>query len=99
MKTKYFVLLPVLLLFFSCNHKPETEIPDSRTKIINASEINKKIKNGKDIAYRNATIVGDIDFTILRLYFMIVHLKVKFCRLRQIKIITPLPILIKASVL
>ena len=57
-------ILPIIIIFFiSCNKEVQTEIPDSRTKIINASEINKKIKKGEDVTYKNATIIGDIDFT------------------------------------
>ncbi len=57
-------IFPIIIIFFiSCNNDLQTEIPDSRTKIINASEINIKIKKGEDLTYKNATIMGDIDFT------------------------------------
>ncbi len=64
MKTYTLIFTVILFLFVSCKkEEAKTEIPDSRTKIVNSSEINKKIKNGEDIAYRNATIIGNIDFT------------------------------------
>lgn len=57
--------LSFLLVIFSCKNseKNETDIENSRGKIIDASEINNKIKNGEAIQYKNATIIGDIDFT------------------------------------
>jgi len=36
----------------------------AQTKI-NASDIMKDIKSGKDITYKNATIVGQLDFTFM----------------------------------
>ncbi|NPA68921.1 MAG: hypothetical protein GXO50_09970 [Chlorobi bacterium] len=64
MKKVYFSIVFFSILFFSCKqNNQENEIPDSRSRIIEASVINKKIKKGEGIAYRNATIIGDIDFT------------------------------------
>ena len=34
-------------------------------KKINASDIMKDIKNGKDVVYKNATVVGELDFTFM----------------------------------
>ncbi len=60
---KYTLLLFSILVIFSCKTEQKNDIPGSHLKIINASEINKKIKNGNDIILYNATIIGNIDFT------------------------------------
>lgn len=52
-----------MILTITCNTEKKNEIPGSHSKIIDASEINNKIKNGEDIVLYNATIIGDIDFT------------------------------------
>lgn len=66
---KYFYLSIILIyaiVTFKCtDDTPEQsseELFDSRNLIINAADINKKIKKGKDIEYRNATIIGDLIF-------------------------------------
>ena len=67
MKNKLFLTL-LIPFFISCqsnkteDFKTLEEDPEARTLIINADEINKKIKKGRDIAYKNATIMGDINF-------------------------------------
>lgn len=64
---KYFLyMLLSLLLISSCDKSRKLDNEkdnDARSKIIQASEINDKIKLGSDIAIKNATIIGDIDFT------------------------------------
>ena len=65
----YLTFLSLLVLSTSCKQKAEnTDIlqdtinQEARAKIINVSEINSKIKNEENIVYKDATIVGDIDF-------------------------------------
>jgi len=62
---KAVIIFTLSLFAISCNNKPKNmaEIPDSRSRIIQSSEINNKIKKGKDIVYKNVTVIGDIDFT------------------------------------
>ena len=74
---KNFFYLPVILIFafsgLTCkkettkqdtNSQSEEILIDSRNQIINASEINEKIKTGQNIKYKNATIIGDINFLV-----------------------------------
>ena len=66
---KKLILLSTVLsviFLFSCKEKKEHENLDfenSRGNIIKAEKINSLIKNGKDITIKNATILGNIDFT------------------------------------
>ncbi|MCF6366748.1 MAG: hypothetical protein L3J35_11155 [Bacteroidales bacterium] len=64
MKKEIVLVLFVFLLFYSCKNKEKqnTVNQEARNKIINASEINKKIRNEENIVYKDATIIGDINF-------------------------------------
>lgn len=67
MKTIHFFSIFIMLIFsYSCNeanmNSKENE-PDSRSNIIDASEIISKLSDGENIQYTNATIIGEIDFT------------------------------------
>jgi hypothetical protein len=62
-----FVLFTIL---FSCEEEKfkiseENTDPDARSEIIQAEEIMKKLQKNENIMYKNATILGDIDFTLL----------------------------------
>jgi hypothetical protein len=65
---KYYISLILFVVVFSaCDNTPKSvEMPDkdARNTIIYADEINEKIKDGKEIYYEDAVIVGDIDFTL-----------------------------------
>ncbi|NOZ36179.1 MAG: hypothetical protein GXO80_12895 [Chlorobi bacterium] len=63
MKNLIFVFIIPLTLLISCNKEEKINFDDSRSKIIDASEINNKLSKEKNIILRNATIIGDIDFT------------------------------------
>ena len=63
MKNFIFVFIIPLTLLISCNKEEKINFDDSRSKIIDASEINNKLSKEKNIILRNATIIGDIDFT------------------------------------
>lgn len=63
------IILAVSLLIFSCNKavkntdiKQVEKKQEAREKIIQASEINSKIKNQENILYKDVTIIGDITF-------------------------------------
>ena len=64
LKNTIFIIF--VLITFSCSNKQKNAEPGTHNKIINASEINNKIKNGEDIILYNATIIGDIDFTLAK---------------------------------
>ena len=68
MKKTHILLVLCALLIFSCKkeenkQKLNTNLAEARSSIIDATEINKKIAVGENLAYGNATITGDIDFT------------------------------------
>ncbi|MCF6185338.1 MAG: hypothetical protein L3J56_12095, partial [Bacteroidales bacterium] len=63
MRTTIITVTLLITVFISCNKQKKISSDDSRGKVINASDINKNIQNGKDIIYQNATIMGTVDFT------------------------------------
>jgi len=68
---KHILFIAILALLFSCNKEKENvntedikQKQEAREKIIQASEINTKIKNQENILYKDVTIIGDINFLI-----------------------------------
>ncbi len=68
-----YIFLFFLLALFSCTQVQEKEPgenkdvskqSEARSEIIDAQEINQKIAEGETILYKNATIVGDVDFCV-----------------------------------
>jgi len=82
---KYFYL-PVILIFavvtFTCKNNISKQsfedLTDSRDQIINASEINKKIRKAQNIEYKNATIIGDINFLTSKEKYLLTPQLVKY---------------------
>ena len=64
MKKIFFYSFLILILATACKNNTKQKIPDAGNKIIQASEINRKIKKGEAVLMRNAAILGDIDFTL-----------------------------------
>ena len=71
MKNILFLFLSLTIL--ACNN-PDSDIKkqdnNARETIIDASEINNKIKNNKPINYSNSVIIGDVDFTASKDYYI-----------------------------
>jgi hypothetical protein len=59
------LILLILFLNYNCKQKPGNKLTfdaDARSQIIYSEEINKKIIENKNIQYKDATIIGDINF-------------------------------------
>jgi len=57
------LLISISIALFSCK-KQAPKDKEARSTIVDAAEINSKLKSGKPVAYQYVTIIGDIDFTL-----------------------------------